>query len=72
MIFMHENVIFDLILGFNLELRPSSITGILGKGVFVKCGTVQRGQIVCLYPGLVYQPHQPVLIASIRNAYIFR
>ena len=27
---------------------------------------------MCLYPGTVYQPHQPVLLQSIGNQYIFR
>ena len=33
---------------------------------------VRGGALVCLYPGTVYQPHQPVLLQSIGNQYIFR
>ena len=33
---------------------------------------VRCGALVCLYPGTVYQPHQPVLLQSIGNQYIFR
>ena len=43
-----------------------------GRGVFVKKGKISKGQVACLYPGLVYKPYHPILIASIRNAYIFR
>ena len=41
-------------------------------GVFVKKGKIHKGQVACLYPGLVYQPYHPILLASIKNAYIFR
>ena len=57
--------------GFQLELKSSSIPG-AGRGVFVKQGKIKAGQIACLYPGLIYQPHHPILLASVRNAYIFR
>ena len=57
--------------GFQLDLRSSSIPG-AGRGVFVKEGKIKAGQIACLYPGLIYQPHDPILLASVRNAYIFR
>ena len=57
--------------GFQLVLKSSSISG-AGRGVFVKEGKIKAGQIACLYPGLIYQPHHPILLASVRNAYIFR
>ena len=57
--------------GFQLDLKSSSIPG-AGRGVFVKEGKIKAGQIACLYPGLIYQPHHPILLASVRNAYIFR
>ena len=56
---------------FELKLAPSTISG-AGRGVFVKSGKIQKGQIACLYPGLVYQPWDKILLASIKNAYIFR
>ena len=46
--------------GFELTLEPSGIPG-AGKGVFVKRGSIQKGQIVALYPGTVYLSHQPIL-----------
>ena len=66
----NQKILFK-VCGFQLELRPSTIP-IAGRGVFVKAGKIKKGQIACLYPGLIYQPHHPILLASIRNAYIFR
>lgn len=51
-----------------------------GTGVFVRCTDsnsrklpcVQRGQIVGLYPGLLYLPQQPILLQSLGNKFIFR
>jgi hypothetical protein len=59
--------------GFNLEIASSGLDcGAAGRGVFVKKGRITKGQIAALYPGIVYQPFHPILLASIRNAYIFR
>ena len=57
--------------GFQLESKESSIAH-GGRGVFVKKGKIHKGQVASLYPGLVYQPYHPILLASIKNAYIFR
>ena len=67
----HNQNIMSHICGFELKLAPSTISG-AGRGVFVKSGKIQKGQIACLYPGLVYQPWDKILLASIKNAYIFR
>lgn len=40
--------------------------------MFVKRGVIKKGQLTTLYPGLVYKPYQPILLASIGNSYIFR
>jgi len=59
--------------GFRLAVRPSSMGEDAGNGVFVESGgEVSAGQIVALYPGVVYQPYHPVLLQSISNPYIFR
>ena len=57
--------------GFQLEVKASKIPN-GGRGVFVKNGLVPKGKIACLYPGLIYKPFNPILLVSIRNAYIFR
>ena len=57
--------------GFQLEIKCSKLPN-GGQGVFIKNGLVPKGKIVCLYPGLIYKPYNPILLASIRNAYIFR
>jgi len=57
--------------GFSLEVKISNIPG-AGRGVFVKDGQVKEGDLVCLYPGTVYQPHHPILIQSLGNQFIFR
>ena len=46
--------------GFNLAVADSR-TKSAGRGVFVAKGQIQRGQIVALYPGTIYFPHQPIL-----------
>lgn len=55
---------------FTLQKKPSNIPN-AGSGIFLK-GHVPNGQIVALYPGLVYAPHHPVFFNSIANAYLLR
>jgi hypothetical protein len=43
------------IVGFELEVKPSTIHG-AGNGVFVKSGNVYPGTVIALFPGLVYLP----------------
>ena len=57
--------------GFDLEVRKSRIEG-AGNGVFVRRGRVCKGQVASLYPGLVYDPFQPILFQSIGNPYILK
>ena len=57
--------------GFEVEIRNSGMPG-AGKGVFVKQGSIKCGQVVALYPGIIYQSYQPILLQSIGNPYIFR
>ncbi|CAO3588071.1 unnamed protein product [Absidia cylindrospora] len=42
-----------------------------GTGVFLK-GSCKLGQVVCLYPGTVYLPSEPLLFASLANQYILK
>jgi len=57
--------------GFSVSRRQSSIPG-AGTGVFIQRGAVNKGSLVCLYPGTVYQPYQPILIQSVGNQFLFR
>lgn len=57
--------------GFCVAKGPSLIPG-AGAGVFLTHGLVEKGEIVCLYPGTVYQPYQPILFQSLRNQFLFR
>ena len=40
--------------GFELSIGPSSIEN-AGRGVFLKEGTIDKGTLVALYPGVVYR-----------------
>ena len=40
--------------------------------MFVSKGSVEKGQMVALYPGTLYFPGEPMLIASFGNQYILR
>ena len=46
--------------GFSHRIGASTIMG-AGQGVFVLAGEVEVGQIVAIYPGVVYQPYHPIL-----------
>ncbi|KAG2225756.1 hypothetical protein INT45_011424 [Circinella minor] len=56
--------------GFSVQKCVSSIQG-AGTGVFLS-GQCQAGQIVCLYPGTVYLPFEPLFFASIANSYVLK
>ncbi|KAI9266507.1 hypothetical protein BDA99DRAFT_505884 [Phascolomyces articulosus] len=56
--------------GFSVQKCVSSIQG-AGNGVFLS-GKCQTGQIVCLYPGTVYLPFEPLFFPSIANSYILK
>ncbi|XP_074057789.1 SET domain-containing protein 9 isoform X3 [Macrotis lagotis] len=58
-------------LGFNISRETSSLIS-AGKGVFVTKGFVPKGAVVSMYPGTVYQKHEPIFFQSIRNPFIFR
>ncbi|KAM4614899.1 SET domain-containing protein 9 isoform 2-T2 [Polymixia lowei] len=58
-------------LGFCIERRPSSVP-FAGVGVFVTTGFVPKGTTVALYPGTIYQAHEPIFFQSIRNPFVFR
>ncbi|KAM9329148.1 SET domain-containing protein 9 [Gastrophryne carolinensis] len=58
-------------LGFSIERRQSSLES-AGVGVFVSRGTVPKGAIVGMYPGVMYQNYEPILFQSIGNPFIFR
>ncbi|XP_043919729.1 SET domain-containing protein 9 isoform X2 [Protopterus annectens] len=58
-------------LGFAIGRAPSSLKS-AGTGVFIIKGSVQKGAVVSMYPGTVYQQHEPVLFQSIGNPFIFR
>ncbi|ESO06991.1 hypothetical protein HELRODRAFT_77053, partial [Helobdella robusta] len=57
--------------GFRLCRSESRIEG-GGVGVFVSSGKINSGSIVALYPGLIYNPGEPIFLPSIGNQYIFR
>lgn len=65
-----QDVIFQS-LGFCVDRKPSSLPS-AGAGVFVTRGLVPGGATVAMYPGTIYQPHEPILLQSIRNPFIFR
>jgi hypothetical protein len=59
-----------------LSIEPSTLPNagmflLPGLGVFLK-GIVDCNEIVCLYPGTVYQPWDPKLLVSVRNHYLLR
>ncbi|KAI9009383.1 hypothetical protein CLU79DRAFT_774893 [Phycomyces nitens] len=56
--------------GFSVQKQQSSIAN-AGLGVFMK-GECKAGDIVCLYPGTVYLPFEPLLFVSISNRYILK
>jgi len=50
--------------GFRLAIRQSHIAGL---GVFLIEGSVEKGQLVALYPGTVYRAWDPKFLQSINN-----
>ncbi|KAJ8664162.1 hypothetical protein O0I10_000441 [Lichtheimia ornata] len=66
----HPNETLEKKLGFSVHTRASTIAG-AGQGVFLR-GQCDAGQVVCLYPGTVYQPFEPLLFVSIANSYILK
>jgi len=52
--------------GYCLSRCPSSLPG-AGSGVKLIQGKISKGSLTCLYPGTVYQPHQPILLQSFGN-----
>ncbi|CAI8025140.1 SET domain-containing protein 9, partial [Geodia barretti] len=57
--------------GFCLDVCESRLTG-GGRGVAISQGKVPAGHLVALYPGTVYMPHEPLLLQSLRNPFVFR
>ncbi|XP_060589259.1 SET domain-containing protein 9-like [Ruditapes philippinarum] len=57
--------------GFSIE-RQKSLLENGGRGVFVASGQVQCGSVVAMYPGVVYQPWEPVFWVSLANSFLFR
>eukprot|EP00092_Neocalanus_flemingeri_P032545 GFUD01035395.1.p1 GENE.GFUD01035395.1~~GFUD01035395.1.p1 ORF type:complete len:269 (+),score=69.68 GFUD01035395.1:58-864(+) len=66
----HQDILRQ-VAGFSLVRSPSTVPE-AGQGVFIGSGLAPAGRVVCLYPGTVYQPYQPVLIQSLTNQFIFR
>ncbi|XP_059200866.1 SET domain-containing protein 9 [Centropristis striata] len=58
-------------LGFCIDRKPSTLP-FAGTGVFVTEGFVPKGTTVAMYPGTIYQAHEPILLQSIRNPFVFR
>lgn len=58
-------------LGFCIDRKCSTLPS-AGTGVFVTKGFVPKGATVAMYPGTVYQAHEPILLQSIRNPFVFR
>ncbi|CAL1526916.1 unnamed protein product [Lymnaea stagnalis] len=57
--------------GFTVE-RVQSVLPTGGLGVKVTSGFVPVGSITSLYPGLIYESHEPIFFQSIGNSFIFR
>ncbi|KAL7642320.1 UNVERIFIED_CONTAM: hypothetical protein RMT77_006881 [Armadillidium vulgare] len=78
---LHQRALQQMenVLGYYVEKGPSKVGG---TGVYIKSSKslssfdgdvcVQRGQVVGLYPGLLYLPFQPILLQSICNKFVFR
>ncbi|CAM4728826.1 unnamed protein product [Leuciscus chuanchicus] len=58
-------------LGFVTERKCSSLQ-LAGTGVFVVRGRAQKGSVVAMYPGTIYQADEPIFFQSIRNPFVFR
>ncbi|XP_020853141.1 SET domain-containing protein 9 isoform X2 [Phascolarctos cinereus] len=69
-IYKPGEVLFNT-LGFSISRETSSLIS-AGKGVFVTKGFVPKGTVVSMYPGTVYQKHEPIFFQSIGNPFIFR
>lgn len=69
----HEKnlTIMENVFGFRTE-RKKSVLPNGGIGVFVTKGHVRPGTVVSMYPGTLYNRHEPVLFQSISNPFIFR
>lgn len=65
-----QSVMYN-VLGYEINRLNSSIPG-AGRGVFVTKGQVPGGSLVALYPGTIYWPHEPILIQSVGNPFLFR
>ena len=47
--------------GFGVSVSPSLLPN-AGNGVILSRGRARRGQMMALYPGTLYLPHQPILL----------
>ncbi|KAM5328202.1 SET domain-containing protein 9 isoform 1-T1 [Glossophaga mutica] len=65
-----EEVLYKT-LGFSVACAASSLVS-AGRGVFVSKGSAPKGTVVSMYPGTVYQKHEPIFFQSIGNPFIFR
>lgn len=63
--------VIQSILGFRLA-RASSKLSDAGLGVVVTSGCIERGTLVALYPGTLYEPGEPILLPSIGNSFVLR
>lgn len=63
--------IMQALCGFSIERGPSLLEH-GGRGVFVASGHVKPGSVVAMYPGVVYQPWEPVFWVSLANPFLFR
>ncbi|KAG2387287.1 hypothetical protein C9374_001619 [Naegleria lovaniensis] len=54
---------------FLLLKKRTLLPNVNGDGVFLK-GHVKKGQVVCLYPGMVYDSNDPIFFQSIGNHFI--
>lgn len=64
-------VVMKEVLGFTVERQPSRIIG-GGNGVVVTNGVIREGTVAAIYPGLVYNSWEPILLQSINNQFVFR
>ncbi|XP_052274775.1 SET domain-containing protein 9-like isoform X1 [Dreissena polymorpha] len=66
----NSNILLNEV-GFSIGRQASTLKD-GGRGVFVTQGLVPEQTLVAIYPGLVYQPWEPVFWVSLANPFLFR
>ena len=66
-----NKVVMEKEWGFDLSVSPSLLPN-AGNGAILARGRARRGQMIALYPGTLYLPHQPILLQGRRVVYLQR